>query len=397
MRCFLISVLLFSCLVPAYAQLDNNGLQQRFAGGDGAGSPADPPEFPIPDLTGSPPRGLSGRTLSLDLFSFNYFRNYEYFNKFADGLTYYGLQLQPRLIYRPNKHLALYGGVALTKDFGEEDFHQVTPILGIRYEKNGISFINGAIDPHLSHGYIEPLLDYDKAITDPVEYGTQLKFNRPRHRTDIWINWENMIYKPSGEQEEILGGVSTSLHLLKKEGHSLSIPIQVLGWHHGGQIDTTSLPAVTQVNMAAGFEYAWLPKGAVEKLFTKNYIVGFGSSSDEDPYDQGGALYLNAGLESKWLDLMLSYWRGHQFIAPAGAPVFQSVSSQIDHPGLQQANRSLLFLRLKKDFTLAEELFVSARLEPFWDFDGRYADYSMSLYLVYQGFFDLIRPDADTD
>ncbi|QEC53837.1 hypothetical protein EDD80_1081 [Anseongella ginsenosidimutans] len=366
MRCFLILVLVCSCLSPLYAQLDNSRLEQRFLPGTG-----------------------EQRTLSLNLFSFNYFRNYEYFNEFADGLTYYGLQLRPELVYRPNKHFSLHGGILLSKDFGEEGFQDIMPVLAIRYEKNGISFINGAIDPHLSHGYIEPLFDYDKSITEPLEYGTQLKFARPRHSTDIWISWKNMIYKPSAEQEEILGGGSTSLHLLKKAHHSLSLPVQVLGWHRGGQIDTTSLPVMTLLNLAAGFEYAWTREGAVEKLFTKNYVLGFSSSSDQSPYEQGSALYLNAGLETRWLDAMFSYWQGHQFIAPAGAPVFQSVSSNIDHAGLKQDDRRLLFLRLKKDFTLADELFVSARLEPFWDFDGRYADYSMSLYLVYQGFFEL--------
>lgn len=376
MRCLLILIVFCSCLSPLHAQVDNSRLEQ-----------------------GPPPRAESAaaameRSLSLSVFSFNYFRNYEYFNKFADGLTYYGLQLRPELVYRANEHLSLYGGISLSKDFGDAGFREIVPVLGIRYEKNGISFISGAIDPHLSHGYIEPLLDYDRSITDPVEYGTQLKFDRPRHRTDIWISWQNMIYKSSSEQEEILGGVSTSLHLLKKESHSLSLPIQVLGWHRGGQIDTTSLPVMTELNLAAGIEYAWTREGAVEKLFTKNYLVGFSSSSDQSPFERGGALYLNAGLETRWLDAMLSYWKGNQFAAPAGAPIFQSVSSNIDYPGLKQDNRNLLFLRLKKDFTLAEELFVSARLEPFWDFDGRYADYSMSLYLVYQGFFDLFRLPA---
>lgn len=350
--------------MPAYAQLDNSGLEQRF-----------------------PPDTARGRSLSLNVFSFNYFRNYEYFNKFADGLTRFGLQLRPELVYKPNRHLSLYGGIFLSKDFGEDDFHLVEPVLGIRYEKNGIRLNAGAIDPHLSHGYIEPVLDYDRSITDPLEYGMQLKFDRKRHTTDLWISWQNMIYKPSGEQEEILGGFSTSLHLLKKDGHSLSLPVQLLGWHRGGQIDTTSLPVITNLNFAAGFEYAWERSGAVEKILTKNYVAGYSSSSDESPYKKGKAIYLNAGVETKWLDAMLSYWQANKFAAPVGAPVFQSVSSNIDYPGFKQDDRRLLFLRLKKDFTLAEELFVSARLEPFWDFDGRYADYSMSLFLVYRGGF----------
>ncbi|HYH57281.1 MAG TPA: hypothetical protein VD772_11755, partial [Anseongella sp.] len=361
MRCLLTAILLLQGLLPAYAQLDNSALEQRF-----------------------PPDTTSSQTLSLDLFSFNYFRNYEYFNRFADGITYYGLQLRPLLVYKPNPYLSLYGGVFLSKDFGDEDFHLTEPVLGIRYEKNGISFISGAIEPHLSHGYIEPLLDYDNSITAPVEYGTQLKFDRPRHRTDLWISWKNMIYKPSAEQEEILGGLSTSLRLLKKNGQSLSLPLQFLGWHRGGQVDTTSLPVITNLNIAAGFEYAWEREGAVKKILTRNYVAGF-SSSGGNPYKSGKAVYLNAGIETRWLDAMVSYWQANKFAAPAGAPVFQSVSSNIDYPGFKQDDRRLLFLRLKKDFTLAEELFVSARLEPFWDFDGRYADHSMSLFLVYKG------------
>lgn len=364
--------LLATC--PSQAQVDNSGLEHRY-------------REPRPDPLSLSPQ----QTLSLSLYSFSYFRNYEYFNEFADGLTYFGTQLKPELVFRPGKHVSLHGGVFLAKDFGASGFREVQPLLSVRYQKNGIGFITGAIDPHLSHRYIEPLLDYDKSITDPVEYGTQLKFDRPVHRTDIWLNWKHMIYKPSSEQEEILAGVNTSLHVLRKKEFELSIPIQVIGWHSGGQIDTTALSAKTLLNLATGIEFAWNRNGAVEKIFTKNYLLGFGNSEGDGPYEEGTGLYLNAGVETRWLDVLLSYWRGHRFVAPAGAPVFQSVSSHVDHPGLTRDNRSLLFLRLKKDFTLDDALFVSARLEPFWDFQGRYADYSVSLFVVYQGFFDLFR------
>lgn len=374
MRCQLLTILFFCCLITARAQVDNTALEQRSVN-----------EEAVDSLS------AGQQKLSLDVLSFNYFRNYEYFNQFADGLTYFGMQLRPQLVFTVNKHLSLYGGIMLSKDFGRHDFRDVEPVLGIRYEKNGISFINGAIDPHLSHRYVEPLFNYDRSITDPVEYGTQLKFDRPRHRSDIWISWENMIYRRSAEQEQILGGVSSELYLIRDEHRTLSIPLQVLGWHQGGQIDTTSLPVLTELNGAAGISYERLWEGAVEKLFTKNYLLGYSSSSDQSPYERGAAFYLNAGLETRWLDAMLSYWQGHRFVAPVGAPVFQSVSSHLDHLGLKQDDRRLLFLRLKKDFTLADQLLVSARLEPFWDFDGEYADYSMSLYLVYQGFFDLFR------
>src|SRR3546814_16619459 len=132
MRSLLVLFLLSSCLFPAYAQLDNDALQQQF-----------------------PQATADGKSLALDIFSYNYFRNYEYFNDFADGLTYYGLQLRPQLVFRPNRHLALYAGAHLSKDFGEAGFHEIQPVLGIRYEKNGVTFTSGAIEPHISHGYIE--------------------------------------------------------------------------------------------------------------------------------------------------------------------------------------------------------------------------------------------------
>lgn len=332
------------------------------------------------------------RALSLDVHNFNYFRNYEYFNDIADGLTYYGLQLSPVLTWQANEHLLLYGGVFLRQDFGNEGFRKIQPLIGIKYQKNGLSLVNGALEAHAAHRYVEPLFDYDRIITDPVEYGTQLILDRPRHHTDVWVNWENMIYKNSDEQEKIMGGISSRIRLWEEGLHRLSLPLQALLYHSGGQIDTGSLPVRTWQNYAVGLAYRWEKEGALKALHTENYFLLYRLQGEDpdNPYSSGMGAYLNAGADTRWLNLMLSYWAGNDFVAPLGAPLFQSLSSKTGREGFTQDKRNLLFLRLIKDFTLADELQVSARFEPALDLDSSQLDYSMSLYLVYRGIFELI-------
>src|SRR3546814_13038669 len=97
MRSLLVLFLLSSCLFPAYAQLDNDALKQQF-----------------------PKATADGKSLALDIFSYNYFRHYEYLNDFVDGLTYNGLQLRPQLVFRLKRHPALYAGAYISKDLGVE-------------------------------------------------------------------------------------------------------------------------------------------------------------------------------------------------------------------------------------------------------------------------------------
>ncbi|MFN5705722.1 MAG: hypothetical protein ACK45U_07710 [bacterium] len=54
----------------------------------------------------------------LNVFNHNYMRNYEYFNKFADGLTYFGSILHPEIIYNADKNLSLQAGLFIRQDYG---------------------------------------------------------------------------------------------------------------------------------------------------------------------------------------------------------------------------------------------------------------------------------------
>ena len=73
-------------------------------------------------------------------------------------------------------------------------------------------------------------------------------------KLDAWIAWQKMIYKGDSAKEEIVGGFTSDLTLLKNNNWELSIPVQTLLYHAGGQIDVLEdTPISTLLNAAAGF------------------------------------------------------------------------------------------------------------------------------------------------
>ena len=58
----------------------------------------------------------------------------------------------------------------------------------------------------------------------------------------------------------------------------------------------------------------------LHRLYTSNYIVGFKDFSNEYqlPYRQGHGIYLNVGADTKYQDVLLSYWQGDGYISELG-------------------------------------------------------------------------------
>ncbi len=361
------------CMLNVNAQLSNDSLEYRLQ----------------PD---------SARTGAIDLsiHSFNYLRNYEFFNEFQDGYTLYGTQLEPQLVYYAHPRLVLSAGIHLRKDFGNEGIYKTYPLFSIKYGNRRTSLIAGALEGNSQHRFIEPLYDFERKITHPVEYGTQLVVNKPGLFLDAFINWDKMIYKPSGENERIFAGLSTDIGLLRKGRLKLSLPLQALVFHKGGQIDTLDKPIQTLINAAGGLRLSYKTDGFVRSISTENYILAFKDSSPDKQlaYSGGSGIYLNAGLDTRYGTFAASYWHASQYLAVAGMPVFQSVSQKLNKEGYASKKRSLLFLRYAYQQMLVPGLHLDFRVEPLWDVSGQSSgklDFYHSLFLVYKHSFRLAR------
>ncbi|MDP3468788.1 MAG: hypothetical protein Q8S11_10670 [Daejeonella sp.] len=329
--------------------------------------------------------------LYLSVHNFNYMRNYEYFNKIQDGYTLFGAQLEPQLVYYAHPRLAVTAGVHLRKDFGGQGIYRTCPLISLKYQHGNTTLVNGVLEGNIHHRMLEPIFDFEKKITEPVEYGTQFIINGRNLFLDAFINWKKMIYKPSPVQEQILGGLSAELNLINNTSLSLSIPVQLTVFHQGGQIDVIDDPLQTLVNSALGFKLKLPFSGWIKNLRTENYLISFNdlSFTDLQPYSSGYGWYLNAGFDThKFGSLMGTLWKGNSFISSNGMPLYQSVSQHIVHPGYTEKNRKLFILRYSYQQKLIQNLYMDFRFEPMMDL-GRPAgtrkiEFSNSSFLMYK-------------
>ena len=336
------------------------------------------------------PDSLKTGELHLSIYNFNYLRNYEYFNKIQDGYTLFGAQLEPQLIYYPHPRLAVTAGIHLRKDFGGIGIYKTYPLFSIKYQHGNTTLINGVLEGNIHHRLLEPIYDFEKKITEPVEYGTQFIINSKRLFLDAFINWKRMIYKPSPYQEQIIGGLSSELNIIKNPNLTLSLPLQFNVFHQGGQIDIVNGPLQTIVNTALGFKLKVPLDGWLRNFRTENYLLSYNELSPTKvrAYSKGHGWYLNTGFDSPIGSLMGTFWNGMSFISSEGMPLYQSVSQQINNAGFIEQSRRLLMLRYSYQKKLIPNLYLDFRFEPFMDInvmaESRKIEFSNSLFLTYK-------------
>jgi hypothetical protein len=341
------------------------------------------------------PDSLKTGELHLSVHNFNYLRNYEYFNKIQDGYTLFGAQLEPQLLYYAHPRLAILAGVHLRKDFGGRGIYRTFPLFSIKYQKGNTTLINGVLEGSIHHRMIEPVYDFEKKITEPVEYGTQFIISNKSLFLDAFIKWKKMIYKPSPEQEQVLAGASADISLVKNSKISLTLPLQLTVFHQGGQIDLVDIPLQTLVNTALGFKLKIPFQGFIHAFRSENYYTSYTdfSFTSAQSYSNGGGWYLNSGIDTRYGSLIGTYWNANAYISSSGMPIYQSVSQQINHTGFTEKNRQLLILRYSFQKKLIPNLYLDFRFEPMMDLNrpagSKKIEFSNSSFLVYKQEFRL--------
>ncbi|MHA6246667.1 hypothetical protein ACXYMU_01935 [Pontibacter sp. CAU 1760] len=376
-KLYLLLALFFACL-RSQAQVNNAALLQ-----------------PIPV------RAEDAGEVKLGVYTFGFFKNNEYFNKIADGYTLFGYHLQPKLIYYPSSFLRVEAGALVWKDFDSSRYRDIAPTFTIKLQRDRWALLFGTLEGNLNHGYIEPLYDFERIITHRLENGLQYKLNTHAVKLDAWLDWRTMLYAGENEQEKINGGAALGLLLLERPGRyggdslRLTLPLQFTAQHKGGQIDTSPLPLTTVAHAAVGLDLEkTLGRGAVHRIYTKNYLVGFRDFSGESqlPYQQGYGVYLNAGADIKYLDAMLSYWQGQGYISELGGRLYQSASTTVKNPDYLQRERRLLLVRASRSFELMEHVNLLLRLEPVMDLKDAKVEFSSGFYLAFNTEFFLAKP-----
>ncbi|WP_457078133.1 hypothetical protein [Hymenobacter sp. HD11105] len=318
--------------------------------------------------------------------AFLFSKDNEYFNKIDEGRTYYGTQLAPRLVYFANANLRLEAGIFLYKDYGTTRLRQVRPMFTAKYQNGPHSLLFGNTEGQLHHGYIEPLFDFERVMTNHLEEGMQYKLQSRRVRLDAWVDWQRQQYRFSNFQEEVAGGLTSEVTAYQdSSGWRVGVvPMQFLGTHRGGQIDTIGTPLQTLFNFAAGLRVRRkFYNSFVRAVNADGYVTRFTDYSFTEvlAYGKGNGLYLNAGVNTRLSNIMVSYWLGDGFVAPQGGRLYQSISSTVNNANFTQRRRELLILRMFSDFHLPGNVLLTTRFEPFYDFRRRQIEFSFGAYL----------------
>lgn len=368
MRAQIIFVVFWIMAVPGWAQLDNRIFEDRMTM-----EPAD-----------------SGN-LYLGLKVLGFGKNNEYFHAIIEGYTLLGYQLNPYLSYHLAKNIRLDGGIYLQKDFGNSRYSTIVPTLSLKINQGHFSFLFGNLESSLNHRLIEPLYDFERVLNNRMETGVQMLFMRDDLFVDVWVDWQKMIYNNDPNQEHFVSGLSFNKRITNG-AWKLFVPIQVVVSHRGGQINANPPPLETKYNAAIGLEVQHPGYGAVTNWIVNGYYAYYNNVSSvlETPYRDGSGYYFNATAATKFgLDIMMTYWQGHEFMSVEGGKIYPSVS--FFDPTIQREQMKLVKLRFLYHRQLMDGLTGGLRFQPYYDLGFEQLEYSYGLYLQFNDRFFLAK------
>ncbi len=321
------------------------------------------------------------------LFNFenrNFFKNNEYFGVTAQGYTLLGYSLAPSIIYYGGSVVKFQAGVKAMKFHGEDGFSRVEPVISAHLKlAPNLDLIMGSIKSHESHGIIEQVYDTEIQFSRPVENGFQIIKEGDRFWADLWLDWEQFIRVGDAFPEVFTAGVSTSTQLLKTgSGWKINIPLQMLAWHSGGQINTDDSKMQTVVNLVLGLDITKNAGGFFNTLGCFGNLISYSDVTESNLYgiNSGRAVYFGLKSEGEKGFAMLGLWNSDNFIAPKGSPLFSSLSAY-DEKVIP--HRRLLTGKIGYKRSLLNQINLAFLMEGYYDLPNNKFDYSYGIHMVF--------------
>jgi len=324
--------------------------------------------------------------LYLDIENANIFKNNEYFNYITQGYTLIGYIINPRLTYYPFSRARIDAGIHLLKYSGLDNFTRATPIFTFQYKAcKGIDIVMGTLYGSLNHRLIEPVYRFEGYMENNIENGMQLLIDKNRFRTDVWLSWEKFIFTGDPFREEFTIGTSSEIFLNDNNKKiSLSIPVQTLVFHKGGQITSSQDKLSTLTNTVTGIRIKYLTGIKYpEQVGINGYYVIYEDLSPIklQKYSDGDALYPDLFFKIRNSFLHFGYWYAEEYIAPGGEPVFQSISQV--YASYWEKNRELLTAKFIYNKNISRDISLGLRFEFYYDIINNIRDFSYGFHIVF--------------
>jgi hypothetical protein len=325
----------------------------------------------------------------------NIIKNNEYYNYIVPGYTLLGSQLNLQLKYYPSYNTMIETGVHLLYYYGRDKLDRVLPMIRFTYKPvKGLFVTIGDIYGGLYHNYLDPMYNFENVIQLPPELGFQVVYNNKWVHADIFLNWIYFLMPDDiSHKEKFSVGITGYTHILNpKHRFNIKVPFQYFTLHSGGQIDTLSTPLSTIVNMDFGLMSGYSFNGFVNKIGVNGYYLLFKDNSSEKTlaFESGHGWMADVYTVTKWVDMHLGYWKGYQFFAPLGDPVFSSISYKSENKDEAYANREMFYYKVFLHHIIAKGINIGFRFEGYVELIGDIEkplqgnnDYSYSVFMTF--------------
>ncbi len=336
----------------------------------------------------------STKTLYLNTHFWGYLRNNEYFNSIFLGETFFGYAGQSTLLYTPHKNFSMAGGIFFQKEFGAKDFTEIQPFFRFKYQKNDLKVIFGNLYANYYHQLLEPLYAFEQPFNRFTEQGLQIEYKKRKFQGEIWVDWQQKLQRNPATQEIISGNGRFDFFPIKKDVFFVKIPLQIRLLHNGGQDLNTQQAVTLALAGASGVDFGW-DFGKDKRLHSLKFGVNTLFSATDRKLDtlntnikvpslevpNGTALYANVLAEWKNTMLVASYWAGNDFYFAQGGGLYSSIPQSRE--GKYQAFRRLGFMRLNKNWLVAEDIYLGLRVETYFDFENTLFEYNYGFFIKY--------------
>ena len=329
--------------------------------------------------------------LFLRFENLNFVKNNEYAGDFSDGATWIGYMASPKLVYYPSSNFRFEAGVRLQKFSGRENFTETEPIFSAIYKPSEkIEFIIGSLNQNNNHNLSEPMFEPERYFMNTAENGFQLLYDTDRFQFQTWIDWEEFILENDPFQERFTFGLSGNWQVNKNKKSKLSIPLEAVITHRGGEIDSSDGSVQTVGNYGSGLVFEkTLENSKIQTWYVKAMAYYFSDNSSEKDFifDKGHALYPQIGITTKKSYLNLGYWNAYHFASSRGSKLFQSVA--IDTPGYFEDRRELATLNYYYEHKVANGIHFGGKLDVYYDLKNSSESFAAAIYLRINGDFFL--------
>lgn len=327
----------------------------------------------------SPPRKSIG--LQADVFPF--LKNNEYFNSVNPGETLFGFRTSLAGVFnlQPGGKARLTTGLLIQENYGDAKT-VIKPVFSLSLTSyKEWNYVLGALQSGTRHGLIEPLCNYEQVLTQPLEYGIQVRKNKPRLFYDGWLEWRQRFNADRRTREMLVAGQHIQPRFPMGKNVTLSLPLQALLVHHGGQSVNYPVPISTRITAAAGARLAGNDTGWVLEGYALQSMDN--SPNPQQPWKNGFAYMANIQKRfGRYHRLAATWWFSREFISTLGNPVFSNVN--LDYPYASKHTRRIAMLRYVYSRPIVgNTLWIDARIEPHYDFERAGVEFSHGLYLRY--------------